>query len=42
VYTTPKSKRIAPPKYRNLDFAERQYRKNKGDNMLSENRNVFD
>jgi hypothetical protein len=24
VYTTPKSKRIAPPRYRNLDFAERQ------------------
>lgn len=21
VYTTPKSKRIAPPRYRNLDFA---------------------
>ena len=24
VYRTPKSKRIAPPRYRNLDFAERQ------------------
>ena len=24
VYTTPKSKRIAPPRYRNLDFSERQ------------------
>lgn len=24
IYTTPKSKRIAPPRYRNLDFSERQ------------------
>ena len=24
VYKTPKSKRIAPPRYRNLDFSERQ------------------
>ena len=24
VYTTPKSKRIAPPRYRNLDYTERQ------------------
>eukprot|EP00178_Gracilaria_changii_P025399 TRINITY_DN78250_c0_g1_i1.p1 TRINITY_DN78250_c0_g1~~TRINITY_DN78250_c0_g1_i1.p1 ORF type:complete len:262 (-),score=18.73 TRINITY_DN78250_c0_g1_i1:37-822(-) len=24
VYTTPKSKRVAPPRYRNLDFSERQ------------------
>jgi large subunit ribosomal protein L8e len=24
VYTTPKSKRVAPPRYRNLDFIERE------------------